>query len=348
MKVEFHLDKQRNPESEKGMKIVYGAAKRGGYRIRWYFILALVLSPILIMIGFFIKDYVLITAPGIITTNPVTLSAPHNGTILNINVDKGQQVEEHQHLIKLVNSVLDSDITFLKNELKQIRKQEEHAVNINFSTYRTAINDAKNNLKAIAKIKAEYDKYLQQGQVSQVDYAAIINLENGARQGFNRATIEYSQAYATEFQTTIAGPVAQVKRRLKQELANKVSQKEALNIVSPYNGSIVEILVTNGQRVEYGTAIATISPMIPPKVIAYLAPKYVNNAILGNRASVRFPDGSRYQAEITEPTEIASKLPPQLARPFEGQPALLKVTLTFTGILEKNQWVEGMPVEVHF
>lgn len=49
MKVNFHLDKKNKPQSESGMKVVYGQAKRGGYRLRWYLILAIVVSPLLFM-----------------------------------------------------------------------------------------------------------------------------------------------------------------------------------------------------------------------------------------------------------------------------------------------------------
>lgn len=58
MKVKFHLEKDKQPTSDNGMKIIYGSAKRGGYRFRWYCILALVLSPILIMAYVFFQQYI--------------------------------------------------------------------------------------------------------------------------------------------------------------------------------------------------------------------------------------------------------------------------------------------------
>ena len=51
MKVNFHLDKKNKPQSESGMKVAYGQAKRGGYRLRWYLILAIVISPLLFIYG---------------------------------------------------------------------------------------------------------------------------------------------------------------------------------------------------------------------------------------------------------------------------------------------------------
>ncbi len=67
MKVNFHLDKKNKPQSESGMKVAYGQAKRGGYRLRWYLILAIVISPLLFMAYYLFKTQILVTAPGIVT-----------------------------------------------------------------------------------------------------------------------------------------------------------------------------------------------------------------------------------------------------------------------------------------
>ena len=55
MKVKFHLDKKNKPQSDDGVKVAYGQAKRGGYRFRWYLILSLVISPLLFVAYFFLK-----------------------------------------------------------------------------------------------------------------------------------------------------------------------------------------------------------------------------------------------------------------------------------------------------
>ncbi|MDA1378824.1 hypothetical protein PCI56_01760 [Plesiomonas shigelloides subsp. oncorhynchi] len=69
MKVNFHLDKQNNPQAENGVKVQYGAPKRGGYRMRWYMILAIVISPVVLMAYYLFRSQFLITAPAIVTSN---------------------------------------------------------------------------------------------------------------------------------------------------------------------------------------------------------------------------------------------------------------------------------------
>ncbi|MGI2961139.1 HlyD family secretion protein, partial [Vibrio alginolyticus] len=40
--------------------------------------------------------------------------------------------------------------------------------------------------------------------------------------------------------------------------------------------------------------------------------------------------------------------PQELQSPFEGQPAYLKVTLSFDEPVEQTRWIEGVEVEVRF
>ena len=48
------------------------------------------------------------------------------------------------------------------------------------------------------------------------------------------------------------------------------------------------------------------------------------------------------------PVELAGKLPAQLAAPFEGEKATLKVALSLDDKLPPNLQVEGLPVTVLF
>ncbi|MCW1890461.1 hypothetical protein OK016_19530 [Vibrio chagasii] len=52
MKVKFHLDKKQ-AQSDDGVKVAYGQAKRGAIAFSWYLILSLVISPLLFVAYFF-------------------------------------------------------------------------------------------------------------------------------------------------------------------------------------------------------------------------------------------------------------------------------------------------------
>lgn len=348
MKVEFHLDKQRSPTSEKGMKVTYGQAKRGGYRLRWYLLLAIVLSPLLTMAYFFTKDAVYITAPGIITAMPVTLSAPFDAVVDDIDVKNGQNVTKQQLLVSLWDPVVAKDIESLQQQVIDIDETLRNQSGDSLALYDASIADAQKNLTEMEGVMQRYREFSRQGQVSQIDLASAFQMYSAAQLSVDNNRIAQQKAKEDALQQRLAVPVAQARREMLLKLGTLHAQQEEMSIESPYPGSITDVLVQVGQRLAQGDPLVVVSPNRPPKIIAYLSAKFIDRAQLGYSATVIFPDGSKRDATVSEPTKMASKLPPQLAKPFEGSPALLRVVLAFDAPISADQWVEGMPIEVHF
>lgn len=348
MKVKFHLEKSQKPTTEHGMKVVYGTAKRGGYRFRWYLILAIILSPIFLMIYTYAKQYLFVVALGVITTGPVLITAPQNGSVKKIDVDESEFVLEGQLLIQLNDPVLEKEITFIEGELLRLNEVEEGRDEEDLSPYYAAITAAKYNLRKVTTIKLNYDQYAKEGKVSQVDYAAIIGIYNTSQSSLTNAYIALNQAKIAQKQRELAGGIAQVTRALNQSLTTKINQLEALTIKAPYMGLVIDVNALEGQRVSIGDPLVTISPDVAPFVISYLEPEHIDKAKLGTLVSVVLPNGKKVKARVAQSIGLTSKLPAQLAKPFEGAKALLKVKITFLGGLLESEWVEGMPVEVYF
>ncbi|RRJ84194.1 HlyD family secretion protein [Aestuariirhabdus litorea] len=348
MKVDFHLDKQLNPTSEQGMRVMYGQAKRGGYRLRWYLTLALVISPLLAMAYYLFRSYVMVIALGVVTTEPVTITATNDGVVDTVRVRVGETVAEGDTLLSMNNPVLSAEINFLENELSSLNKRLANSTLENLAIYQEAIDDAKNNLAVMSTIRERYDTYRSSGKVSDVDYASVISVHSQAEQLLNSSTVDYHRARIENEVRRTAGSIAQAQRQLMGNLVVKKAQYNSLNIVTPYGGYVVDVEASVGRRVFVGDPLITVSRHIQPKVMAYLNPRHLDKAKRGSQVRVTFPDGRRYGATVTEDIEMTSRLPSSLSKPFEGQPALLKVTLTLDEPLQKGMWVEGIPVEVIF
>ncbi len=113
-------------------------------------------------------------------------------------------------------------------------------------------------------------------------------------------------------------------------------------------GLVIDINALKGQQISIGDSLVTVSPDVAPYVISYLDPKHIEKAKLGALVTVKLPNGKKVEARVSSAIGLTSKLPIQLAKPFEGAKALLKVKITFLGGLLEKEWVEGMPVEVYF
>ncbi|MGF1695412.1 HlyD family efflux transporter periplasmic adaptor subunit [Vibrio lamellibrachiae] len=344
MKVKFHLKKENNPQSNDGVKVVYGKAKRGGYRLRWYLILALVVSPVIFLAYLFFRNNILTISPAIVTSNPVTITAKTAGTVGPTPVKIGVLVNENQAVIQLNNLEIEEQISFLESELLKLI---EVPIDID-SLHLNGITETRRSLDKILQIQHRYEEYREKGQVSEVDYTSIVGISNSLNNQLNNQLIAYNEAKRDRKERNLAGAVSQSRRLLMQDLVLKRTLERELTITSPYDGRVVDIHVVEGQRVQEGDELITISRNTVPHIVAYLNPKYLDLAKQEKKVKVRFPDGTSYDAMVSKSVEVVSKLPSQLVSPFEGQPAFLKVNLDLITEPRQEHWVEGMTVEVRF
>ena len=77
-------------------------------------------------------------------------------------------------------------------------------------------------------------------------------------------------------------------------------------------------------------------------------PQYIEEVQQGEHAVIKFSSGETFDAIVGREVELADKIPPQLAGPFEGQKSMLKVKLTLEEELPDKLKVEGLPVTVVF
>jgi multidrug resistance efflux pump len=345
MKVNFHLDKKNKPQSESGMKVAYGQAKRGGYRLRWYLILAIVISPLLFMAYYLFKTQILVTAPGIVTSYPLTITATQAAIVGPIPANVGDEVDTGQSLVLLDDRALNKEVEFLQKELVLLSNNKVQSSDV---LYQQAIANTKTSLAKVQQIQQKYDQFRKKGQVSEVDYAAVVNVSNAIDSQLSDQEIAYINAKRDREQLALAGPVAQQYRALMQELVVKRAQQESLTFRAPFSGRVLDIHVHEGQRVTENAPLLTVAQNVTPDITAFLNPKYLDYSQKGTKAKVIFPDGKKLSATVSRPVEVVNKLPQELQSPFEGQPAYLKVTLSFDEPVEQTRWIEGVEVEVRF
>lgn len=345
MKVNFHLDKKNKPQSEDGVKIVYGQAKRGGYRLRWYLILTIVISPLLFVAYYLFRTEFLVTAPAIITSFPVTINATHSGVVGPIPTAVGKQIAQNQALVQLNDTTLDQEIEFIKQELLKLPSQLSVSAD---ALYLSAIKQSQQSLLKVNGIQEKYTTYRAKGQVSEVDYASIVSIQNALNSQLSNQQIAYAEAQRRDVEIQLAGAIAQEYRNLMKELVVKRATQESLTIKAPFEGRVLDIHVLEGERISINSPLVTIAKNVTPEITAFLDPKYLEYSRMGTEAKVTFPDGKSYRVQVSSPVEVVNKLPSELQSPFEGQPAYLKVNLKFDEQIEPIRWIEGVEVEVAF
>ena len=103
MKVRFDSSKELRPDQDNGLKVLYGPSKRVAYRLRWYLILALVLSPLVYVFGRITLDLLRVEVPAQLQVPSTEIRALESGTIADVGVEVGERVEPGDLLLRLDN-----------------------------------------------------------------------------------------------------------------------------------------------------------------------------------------------------------------------------------------------------
>ncbi|MBV7315122.1 HlyD family secretion protein [Shewanella sp. NIFS-20-20] len=338
--------KSKTPTHEKGIKVNYAQSKRDGFRGRWYLLLLLVISPVVLLAWFLARPYVFILAPGIITTEPLGMRAPELSVVSELLVNVGDLVEKDTALIQLKLPTLSAKINELHLQQSQLDLSlTEQQVAI-LNQYQQRIHVASIGLEKQESLLKDFQKFKDKGLVPLSDMAAIIEAQTASSMAYEQAKGDYLNAIYEQRIEQESGSLAQLKLSLARELSALKSQQQQLTILAPFVGRISEIQVQVGEFVNSEVPLLWLSGREKPVVIAYLEPKYLDYVDIGQLATVKLPTGETFRAQINEPTELVGRLPKQLMGPFDGEKPVLKVTLTPQEPLDIN--IEGIPVEISF
>jgi len=350
LKVKFELPKQVSPTVDRNIELSYGAALRGGYRLRRLLLLLIVMAPVVYALFVYIKPKVLTIAPGVVTYQVINVMAPKASQISKVLVSPGQLVEEGTVLIQLRDESLESELAFLEQELQRLKQHIKTRDQSILTTYENKRKKSQSNYHEMLKIKEKYDKYLDVDYIGSSEYAVILSQYSAVRELYDRAELDLHYATIKQADEWLIGETASLIRNLERTLVLKRAQWDALSVKTPVTGLVIDMSVNMGKQVSSGQyLIKIVRKEQKAGVIAYLDSKYVAKAQLGDNVRVKLPNGDTLRAEVSSPTKLASKLPQHLAKPFEQQRALMQVTLSFNdAAYQQEMFIEGMPVEVYF
>ena len=120
MKVHFDSQKKQEPTREKGVRIPYAPAKRRVVQWRWYLILLIVSSPLLYFLVKLLLSFLIVTAPGYVSLEKVSINSTTMGTVERIHVRTGDMVAKNQVLADIYNPNLDERKGVLQAELEAL------------------------------------------------------------------------------------------------------------------------------------------------------------------------------------------------------------------------------------
>nr|WP_285817838.1 HlyD family secretion protein [Echinimonas agarilytica] len=167
-------------------------------------------------------------------------------------------------------------------------------------------------------------------------------LEVEVKRDYNKALLDYQWAIENHQNGPISKSIVDLERDINRLL---VTQSE-LNVRAPNAGVINDLYVNEGEYLLEGASLAKLSNRVQPVVMVFLPPNRLEYGKIGNRATVTLPDGTSVVGVVSEPTQMANRIPRSLAGPFEDGKVAVQVTLSLE--TDISNFVEGLPIRVRF
>ncbi|MEI6860332.1 MAG: HlyD family efflux transporter periplasmic adaptor subunit [Shewanella sp.] len=347
MKINYQsTPKAEKPDVDNSVEVKYSSAKRGGFKFRWYLLLLMVISPVLLVSWILAKPHVFVLAPGIITTEPLEIRAPSKGIVQSVADYVTHEVKKGSDLLVIADPELDAQVAEITRQLFEIEGEASFDGEPVLLRLHQRIEVAQDGVKRQDDLLITYKNFQNRGIVPTSDMAMIMQSNTASEMALEQAKVDLLHELERQHIQSIAGVITQIRNQLKLQLSKLKSKQSEMNIMAPFTGRIEDILVQVGERVDENQPLLWLTGRDKPVVVAYLDPKYLEYVDIGQQATIKLPNGQNIRGKIEEPTELVTNIPKQLSGPFDGDKSALKVTLTLEETLLLK--VEGVPVEISF
>jgi multidrug resistance efflux pump len=340
MKVRFDSNKELRPDQDNGLKVLYGPSKRVAYRLRWYLILALVLSPLVYVFGRITLDLLRVEVPAQLQVPSTEIRALESGTIADVRVEVGERVKPGDLLLRLDNP----DWRLRLDQLQPASVDNPNGLG------NSATSLQQSTVKLQGQVVQLFKRLQREGAISSEEYLRSevdLNMQR-------MALLDLERRLRQERYQVVGEPIQNLRDLRERESLSARLDLLALRADNP--GRVSELLVNKGESVGPGTLLMRIERAEEPLLWIYLRPRDAELARPGGSVEVRMPDDSWLKARILQQADLARLLPRGLRSSVGGEGLASLgadgLALQLPARFEKSlpiQWrVDQLPVKVRF
>lgn len=332
MKIQFRPRKAENPAQDRGVKVLYGPARRTGYRLRWYLILLLVAIPIGYL-AYSLGSMVLISElSGQVELKQLAVRAPGNGRVAEVIAEAGQEVEAGALLLRMQDPALERRLRQVEAETEALAEaiaSRRQGLNLVEGMWDQQVAELERQWRALAALRKE-------GAVTSAEVrAARSQLTAGERQR-SQALVDGRAAIQT-LETQLAG--------LLGEREGLEADAGLLQLRAPTSSRVSELNTAAGEYVIRGNTLLTLMRRDQYRLRLYLSPRHGDKLPEGAALDIVFPDNSRYEATVTGRPLRSQSPPAGLVGPLSANRRALEVELRVNKPLALSHAVDGLAFE---
>lgn len=334
MKIRFQRQARESPESIAGLAVPYAPAKRSAPKWRWYLILLTVASPVVVLMFGVLGGLITRSANGAVALDQLAIRAIAAGRIRSIAARIG-------------GSVAAGDVVAVLDDPRQVADPglAARAGSSAGARAQSAAATADAVAEFSVRVRAQRLAAGRRDRMSELvtDGAATRGELREAEAALDQADVALLQARRAAITTSSAQAAATAATRSRQGPLTS----SAINR-TPIAGRILDVFVSEGEIVAAGDPLLLVGRLTTPTVTAYVSPKFAASLHAGARATVRFADSSKANAEIAEAARITRRMPADLVDPFGMRPMMVVLRLQAATAWPPGQAIHGLPVRVRF
>jgi len=342
MKVSYSNSNKVDPDSDKGFKVRYGESRRKAYLLRWGLMILVVLLPIALYVWFVLSEMLFVKANGFLTREPFIVRAESPGRISSMLITRDQKVEVGEGLFIVNDPVLSAQKALLAQQESEVVMLNQHLRDEVNAVHQERLKEAQQNISKLKTYESKYKAAHKKGIFPLTEYVGLQMAQSAAELGYLNVKQDYARA---KFDQDMGGHSARM-LELQREMAVIDSKISQLSQQSPIEGVVIDVFTKQGEYVAKGQKIAMLSEGKDSVVVAYIEPRYMHYAELGQKAMVKLPDGQKIDATVNEASHLVTNVPPHLLDYFEKHEVMVKVVLTLD--TQPIHGVEGLPLIVYF
>lgn len=329
MKIQFRPRKAENPAQDRGVKVLYGSARRTGYRLRWYLILALVAIPVGYL-AYSLGSMAFITElSGQVELKHLAVRAPVDGRVAEVSAEVGQEVDAGALLMRLWDPALERRFREVDAEAVALAKaiaQRRQGLNLVESMWDREVAELELQWQTLATLR-------QEGAITAAEVrTARAQLAAGKRQR-SQALVD-GRAAIQSLQT----------RRASLLAAREGLEVDAglLQLRAPSAAHVSELAAGAGEYVVRGDALLILMRRDQYRLLLYLAPRHGDRLEEGSGLEIVFPDNSRYGATVVGRPLRSQRPPAELVGPLSANRRALELELRVDKPLAPAHAVDGL------
>lgn len=354
MKISFSTNKKNDATIENNVKLPYAASKRAFPQIRWVLIVSIVMTPLIVILGKILLDWMFVTSPGTIWMEKKTINSVETGTVEKVFYHKGDTAEPGAVMFRVKHKIPENrreQIAILEAERDAANKSGgisagSFSSNVSAKGTSSEIQLAYQNVAYYEDARNNTKWLMDQGAATRAEMDLAENKLREAKASVAALTsVTVTPARSSESSAVNPVRVAQIEQSIS---SLKKMTEEFTDIKAGQGGKVNSIFVSEGQNFFAGDPLAVVVNTQQVHIVTYVDPNDFKKIEIGTIATVKIlGTGRKIKAVVEQSPVVADNVPSGISEKFS--PITMRgvqIYLKVIDPLQEEEMIDGLPVVV--